>query len=137
MRSICTVFLIVINLVAQAQPKGFQPLKDVAGFQHSLSVSNAAVQTINSDFNQTKNLSLLSDKIKSKGKFYFKKEDKIRIEYTSPYYYLLVMNGGQLMVKDEQKTTKVNTGNSKTMQSVNRVIIDCMKGAVFQNPDFS
>ena len=79
---------------------------------------------------------MLSDKIKSKGKFYFKKEDKVRIEYTSPYYYLLIMNGGQLIVKDDQKTSKINTRNSRTMQSVNRIIIDCMRGTVFQNPDF-
>ena len=94
------------------------------------------MQTISSDFTQVKNLSMLAEKIKSKGKFYFKKEDKARIEYTSPFSYLLVMNGGQLLVKDEQKTSKVNTKNSKTMQSVNRIMIDCMKGTVFQNPDF-
>lgn len=79
---------------------------------------------------------MLAEKIKSKGKFYFKKEDKVRIEYTQPFSYLLVMNGGQLMVKDEQKTSKINTKNSKTMQSVNRIMVDCMRGTVFQNPDF-
>jgi outer membrane lipoprotein-sorting protein len=131
-----TAILIFSAFAASAQAKGYAPVKDVKSFQTALSKSNAAIQTISSDFSQTKNLSLLSDKIKSKGKFYFKKEDKVRIEYISPYYYLLVMNGGQLMVKDEQKTTKVNTGNSKMMQSVNRVMIDCMKGTVFQNPDF-
>jgi outer membrane lipoprotein-sorting protein len=46
------------------------------------------------------------------------------------------MNGGQVMVKDEQKTNKINTKNSKTMQSVNHIMIDCMRGTVFQNTDF-
>lgn len=119
-----------------AQPKGFQQLKDVNGFRQSLSRSNAEVQTISSDFMQVKNLSLMAEKIRSKGKFYFQKEDKVRIEYTSPFQYLLIMNGGQLMVKDEQKASHINTKNSKAMQSVNRVIMDCMRGTVFQNPDF-
>ncbi|XZF15346.1 LolA family protein [Chitinophagaceae bacterium MMS25-I14] len=119
-----------------AQPKGYQPMKNTAAFQQELGKANAVKQTIASDFTQVKNLSLLADKIKSKGKFFFKKDDKVRIEYTTPYYYLLVMNGGQIMVKDEQKTSKVNTKNSKTMQSVNRIMIDCMRGTVFQNPDF-
>lgn len=131
-----TIFALFVGLALHAQPKGFQPVKNVAPFQAALSQANAAKQTIASDFSQVKNLSLLADKIKSKGKFYFKKEDKVRIEYTSPYSYLLVMNGGQLMVKDEQKSNKINTRNSKTMQSVNRVMIDCMRGTVFQNPDF-
>jgi outer membrane lipoprotein-sorting protein len=79
----------------------------------------------------------MNDKVNSKGKFYFKKEDKIRIEYTSPFQYLLVMNGGQIMVRDENKTNKINTRNSKTMQSVNRVMMDCMRGTVFGNKDFT
>ncbi len=128
--------LLCSSFVVTAQPKGYQQLKDVNAFQQSLAKSNAAKQTITSDFTQIKNLSLLSEKIKSKGKFYFKKEDKVRIEYTAPYAYLVVMNGGQLTIKDEQKTSKINTKNSKLMQSVNRIIIDCMRGTVFQNSDF-
>jgi len=126
----------MISVGAMAQPKGYTAVKNLSAFQQGLSQANAGKQTITSDFTQVKNLSLLSDKIKSKGKFYFKKDDKVRIEYTSPYSYLLVMNGGQVMVKDEQKTSKINTKNSKTMQSVNRIMIDCMRGTVLQNPDF-
>lgn len=119
-----------------AQPKGFTPVKNAASFQASLAKANASVTTISSDLSQTKNMVLLSEKIKSKGKFYFMKEDKVRIEYTSPYSYLLVMNKGQILVKDEQKTSKVNTKNNKTMQSVNRIMMDCMRGTVLNNPDF-
>lgn len=131
--SVCLFFC---GIAAFAQPKGFRSVKNVQVFQSALLKSNASVNTISSDFTQVKNLALLSDKIKSKGKFFFKKEDKVRIEYTSPYSYLLVMNGGQILVKDEQKTSKVNTKNSKTMQSVNRIMIDCMRGTVLNNPDF-
>lgn len=133
---LATLAMCVIGLGAYAQPKGFSAVKNLSGFQQSLSKSSAAVQTIQSDFSQVKNLSLLADKIKSKGKFYFKKEDKVRIEYTTPFTYLLVMNAGQILVKDEQKTNKVNTKNSKTMQSVNRIMVDCMRGTVLSNPDF-
>ena len=136
LKILSTLSLLLVTLISFAQPKGFQQVKDVKEFQTRLSTSNAKVNTVSSDFTQTKNLALLSDKIKSKGKFYFKKEDKVRIEYTSPYSYLLVMNNGQIMVKDEQKTSKINTKNSKTMQSVNRIMIDCMRGTVLNNPDF-
>lgn len=130
------VLCVGLALYGRAQPKGFSAVKNTAAFQQAMGRSNAAVETIESDFNQTKNLALLADKIKSKGKFYFKKQDKVRIEYTSPYSYLLVMNAGQILVKDETKSSKINTRNSKTMQSVNRIMLDCMRGTVFQNPDF-
>lgn len=129
-------FLLFICVSAHAQPKGYQTVRNVANFQQALSKNSTQVQTITSDFVQVKNMALLEEKIKSKGKFYYKKEDKVRIEYTSPFTYLLVMNAGQVMVKDEQKTSKINTKNSKTMQSVNRIMIDCMRGSVFQNTDF-
>jgi len=136
MRSFFVTVLLFNSLCVWGQPKGFKAVKNVQEFQSALAKANASVQTISSDFTQVKNMALLEDKIRSKGKFYFKKEDKVRIEYTSPYSYLLVMNGGQIMVRDEQKTSKVNTRNSKTMQSVNRIMIDCMRGTVLNNPDF-
>lgn len=136
MRSIILFAALAIATVSYAQPKGFKEVKNIIAFQQDLSKSNAAVQTISSDFSQIKNMALLAEKIKSKGKFYYKKEDKVRIEYLTPFNYLLVMNGTQVMVKDEQKTNKINTKNSKAMQSVNRIMIDCMRGTVFQNPDF-
>lgn len=129
-------FLLLFSVAVTAQPKGFKPLANTAALQQGLQTSTAALQSIQSDFSQVKHLSLLADKITSKGKFYYRKEDKVRIEYTAPFQYLVVMNGGQMMVKDEQKSTKVNTRNSKTMQSVNRIMLDCMRGTVFSNPDF-
>lgn len=130
------LFLLLITGTTWGQPKGYSTVKNMQEFQTAMAKANATLQTIASDFNQIKNLSLLSDKIKSKGKFYFKKEDKVRIEYTSPYTYLLVMNGVQVMVKDEQKTSKINARGNKAMQSVNRIMIDCMRGTVLSNPDF-
>jgi outer membrane lipoprotein-sorting protein len=136
MRSVFSLIACILSLSVSAQPKGFHPLGNVPQFQQLLARSTAALQSIQSDFVQTKHLSLLSDKITSRGKFYYRKEDKVRIEYMTPFQYLLVMNGGQIMVKDEQKTSRINARNSKVMQSVNRIMIDCMRGSVFSNPDF-
>ncbi|WP_198666824.1 LolA family protein [Taibaiella helva] len=123
---------------AQAQtPAGFKTLASTAALQTSLAATARSTQSISSDFTQVKHMKMMNDKVSSRGKFYFRKEDKIRIEYQSPFQYLLVMNGGQIMVKDEQKSNKVNTRNSKTMQSVNRVMMDCMRGTVFTNKDFN
>jgi outer membrane lipoprotein-sorting protein len=126
----------VTNVIAQV-PKGYVAVSNTTSLQTSLAATAKKTQTIASDFTQVKHMKMMNDKVNSRGKFYFKKEDKIRIEYTSPFQYLLVMNGGQIMVRDENKTNKINTRNSKTMQSVNRVMMDCMRGTVFGNKDFS
>ncbi len=126
-----------LALTTQAQPNGYTLLKNADAFRQALNQANASKESVVSDFIQTKHLSMLEDKISSKGKFFFKKENRIRIEYIEPYTYLLVMNGGEIMVQDGQKTSRINTRNSKVMQSVNRIIIDCMSGNVFRNGDFS
>ncbi len=136
MRSIASLIFLFIAINAIAQPPGFKKMDDMQSFKTAISKTNKGLQNISSDFKQVKNLSLLAEKIHSKGKFYFMKEDKVRIEYTAPYSYLMVMNGTRMLVKDEQKTNKINTGNSKMMQSVNRVMVDCMSGNVMSNPDF-
>ncbi len=130
------LFSLILSGAAFAQPKGYKAIANVAAFQQTLARSTSSLQSLQSDFVQTKHLSMLAEKISSKGKFYYRKEDKLRIEYTSPFQYLLVMNGGQVLVKDEQKTSRINARSSRTLQSVNRIMLDCMRGSVFSNPDF-
>ena len=137
MRSAAFVLLLIASsFTSFAQQADFKKLDDVNSFRTAQAKANVAISNITSDFKQVKHMSLLAEKIQSKGKFYFMKNDKLRIEYTEPYKYLVVMNGTRMLVKDEQKTNKINAGNSKMMQSVNRIMVDCMRGTVLSNPDF-
>jgi outer membrane lipoprotein-sorting protein len=135
-------FFVMVGLVcsqlAIAQvPQGFKAMLAMQQLQQTLAKNAQQTQTISSSFKQTKHMKMMNEKMQSKGLFYYKQTDKIRIEYTHPFTYLLVMNAGQIMVKDENKSNKINTKNSKTMQSVNKVMMDCMRGTVFANKDFS
>jgi outer membrane lipoprotein-sorting protein len=86
---------------------------------------------------QEKNLSMLADKITSKGKFWFKKENKVRMEYAQPSYYLLVMNGKDIKVKDGQKENRVSTKGNKLFEQINKITIDCVQGNIVNNADFN
>ncbi|RQO31604.1 outer membrane lipoprotein carrier protein LolA [Taibaiella sp. KBW10] len=135
------LYKILLTLAAalslQTATAQFTALSNTAAVQQTLAATATKTQTISSDFTQVKNMKMLNDKVSSKGKFYFKQNDKVRIEYTQPFQYLLVMSGGMIMVKENGKVSKINTRNSLTMQSVNRVMMDCMRGTVFNNKDFS
>lgn len=119
-----------------SQSKGYSNINDTRVLQKKLMENASQINTISSDFIQEKNMKMLEEKVISKGKFYYKKEDKIRIEYLQPFHYLLIISGGSITVKDESKSNKINTKNSKSMQSVNKVMMDCMRGTVFNNKDF-
>lgn len=122
---------------AMAQKAGFTALNGTAALQSALNKSAQTTKSISSDFTQVKHMKMLNDKVNSKGKFYYKQQDKVRIEYLSPFQYLLVMNGGMIAVKENGKVSKINTRNSQTMRSVNNIMMDCMRGTVFNNKDFS
>ena len=130
------LFFILFSLNSFAQ-KGYTAIADINTFKTNFSIASQKIESIESDFIQVKNLSMLKDKINSKGKFYYKKGNKVRIEYTSPYNYLMVLNNNNMMVKDDKKTSNYNTKSNKIMQSVNNIMLDCMKGNVYGNKEFS
>jgi len=137
MKKTFLLIFLFLPFFALCQEKGFSLINNVKPLQELLAANAQKTGSISSDFLQEKNMKMLQDKVISKGKFFYKKEDKIRIEYTTPFQYLLIMSGGNITVKDEGKTNKINARNSKTMQSVNHVMMDCMRGTVFTNKDFS
>lgn len=134
---IVVLLLLAFSLNVRAQKAGFSAMANTSALQQALAKNAQATQSISSDFGQVKHMKMLNDKVSSKGKFYYKQSDKVRIEYTSPFSYLLVMNGGMISVKENGKVSKINTRNSLTMQSVNKIMMDCMRGTVFNNKDFS
>ncbi len=119
-----------------AQPAGYTPIKDLANFKEQFTVIAQKTETIKSDFTQEKNLSMLSEKIISRGKFWFKKDNRLRMEYDTPFKYLVILNSGNMYIKDDKKETTVSLKSSKIFQQINKIILDCVQGAVFNNPDF-
>ncbi|MGZ4036422.1 MAG: LolA family protein, partial [Bacteroidia bacterium] len=85
-----TLFLMLVVNAAMAQ--SFKPVKDTAALKLRIEAMSKATNAIESDFTQEKNLSVLSEKVNSKGHFSFKKENMLRWEYTTPYKYLIVIN---------------------------------------------
>lgn len=128
---------IVCAIPTRAQQPGFKPVADAAAFKQQFAKASQATQSIQCDFVQEKNLSMLSDKIVSKGKFWFRKENKVRMEYMQPSYYLLVMNGKDIKTKDGQKENRVSTKGNKLFEQINKITVDCVQGNVVNNADFN
>ena len=120
----------------QAQYAGYKTVADMTAFKGAFAAAAKQTQTIKSDFVQEKNLGMLSEKITSKGKFWFKKDNMVRMEYNQPYQYLVVINKNDVFVKDGQKENKISTKSNKLFQQINRMMVDCVQGTALSNPDF-
>ena len=124
-------------LPACAQPKGYTPVKDVPAFKAAFVRESAKIETIESDFKQEKVLSALTETIQSRGQFWFKRANKVRIEYKTPFTYTLILNGDKMLVRDGEKKSQVNVRSNKLFQQVNRIMIDCVQGTILDSKDFT
>lgn len=114
----------------------FKPVKDPVLFRKQFAESSDQIKSVKSDFVQEKNMSMLSEKITSKGKFYFKKEKMVRLEYTQPYNYLMIINGDNILIKDDKKTSKVSASSNKMFKQINEIIVDCLQGTAIGKKDY-
>jgi outer membrane lipoprotein-sorting protein len=136
-----TRFLILAGLFfcwlnSRGQYPGYTEVKNTESFKKLFVQSALATESIKADFTQEKSLTMLSEKINSSGKFFFRKKDRLSMEYIKPYPYLLILNGGKIYVRDGEKETKISAGSNPVFQQVNRILIDCVSGNLLDNPDF-
>ncbi|MEN8121054.1 MAG: outer membrane lipoprotein carrier protein LolA [Bacteroidota bacterium] len=135
MKQFILLFLLIISLNSFSQEK-FYPVKSIKELEQKLNASSAKINTITSDFKQEKHLAFLNDIIITKGKFWFKKENKLRWEYTSPFKYMIVINNGKFIIKDEDKINEYDINSNKAFQEVNNLIINSVRGTLLEDDKF-
>jgi outer membrane lipoprotein-sorting protein len=129
--------LLAVSFATLAQYPGYSAITDLSKFRAEFSAATQKIVSIKSDFVQEKNLAMLSEKIISKGKFWFKRESQVRMEYIQPFTYLMILNKDKVFIKDGQKENKVSTRSNKLFQQINRIMVDCMQGTALDNHDFT
>ena len=130
------ILLLSAGFLSKAQYAGYSLVADLTKFKAAFAVAAQKTSSIKSDFTQDKNLSMLSEKITSKGNFWFKKDSRVRMEYNHPFQYLMILNKDKVYIKDGQKESKVSTKSNKMFQQINKIMIDCMQGTTLDNTDF-
>ena len=109
------------------------PMKDIDGFKARLNSMSATISTIESDFVQEKNLSVLANKITSRGHFCFMKESNIRWEYMQPYKYLIIINKDKIFIKEEGNQKQYDIQSNRMFQEMNKFISGCIQGDILKN----
>ncbi|MCA5582635.1 LolA family protein [Parabacteroides gordonii] len=121
-------FLLVVFCLPLAAQKDLTPLASVTAFQERLKKEAASLSSIESDFTQEKFLDVFNEKIVSKGRFYYKQENMIRMDYTSPIDYQIIINGQKLKIVSEGKSNVVNLGSNQMMNEMKGMLAACMIG---------
>jgi len=137
-KTYCTAKYFIIGVFVSAAfqltaqvPK--TPMKDINGFKEKLANMSEKINTIESDFIQEKNLSILSNKIISRGDFCYRKENNIRWEYHQPYQYLIIISNDKIFIKEDKSQKQYDIQSNKMFQEMNKFISGCIQGDILKN----
>jgi outer membrane lipoprotein-sorting protein len=126
------ITFLFMSVVLPAQEKKSE-MTNPSLFRKNLTEATKKTNSIQSTFSQEKSLSVLSEKILSKGKFYFRKNNLLRWEYTYPFSYLIILNNGQILVRDEDSEKHFDAASNKVFGEINSILLGCAQGTLLND----
>jgi outer membrane lipoprotein-sorting protein len=137
MKNSISLISLFVSLSCLAQlPSGYKAVKDTTAFKQKMEAQSKLINTLESDFTQEKYLSVMSEKIISKGHFHFKKINMLRWEYNDPYKYLIAINKNKMYIKDNGKVSKYDINSNKMFKSINEMMVNTVQGNLLNNKDY-
>ena len=130
--------LIILLLIISSCPSFAQdrtPLKNHTELKKKMIKQSKETTSIVSDFTQEKHVSFMKEPQISNGKFYYSQHDKMRWEQQAPFNYVLLINDGNVRIKDNGKEKNIK-GANKMMGIINKLMLGLINGQIFENKDF-
>ena len=106
----------------------YTPIADMESFRQRLSIENKQYATIKCDFTQYKHLTIMDEPLVSSGEFCFSKEDKVRLDYTAPSPYLIVLNGQKVSITKEGKSNVYDMASYQMVTVMKTMLSSCLLG---------
>lgn len=133
--AILFLFLLMIAQGSNGQDT-LNSMKDPEAFRKNMLESSAHITNISSDFIQLKHLSFLEEEVESQGVFYFQKENKLRWEYNDPFFYLIIFNGDNILIQDDNKTNVYDAASGRLFKEINNIMITLVDGSILESDNF-
>lgn len=125
-----TALLYVLLLSFTIFGQEMKPITKAVEFEKKLRDAAGKIQSVESSFRQEKFMKVFSDKMVSTGMFYYRKPNKISLQYEKPMQYAVTINGDKLQTVTGGKKTTVNLGSNKMMAQMRSLIEASMIGNI-------
>lgn len=129
-------FMALFCVVGKSQ-EAYRPMEDTEAFRQKMFEASGSTHSISSDFIQLKYLSFLEEKVESKGLFYFMKENRLRWEYTDPFFYLIIFSGDTVSIQDDNNSYLYDASSGKMFQEINNIMLSMVNGTILESNDFT
>lgn len=134
-KTIALVFLLV-SLTTYAQDASFKPVSknEVSALISKIEKASASFSTLQSSFVQKKEISVLSETVTSKGNLLYKKGNKLCWEYSAPYFYLFILNGDKVFIKNDKSTKEFDTKSNALFKEISILLMNSISGTGLIDP---
>ena len=133
MKTVINILLYLIIFTTTACAQTVVSKKDQKPIIEKIEKTSSTMKSMQCDFVQTKTMKMLSKKMVSSGVMYFKRKDKLRWQYKTPYYYTFLMNGDNVKIKSAKNTQNIKVQNNKMFRQITNVIIGSITGGTLKD----
>lgn len=98
---------------------------EINTLKQKINSATSKLNSLQSDFTQTKHLDFMENEIKSTGKLYYKSPSKVRWEYKTPNPYYVILNDKKIFVNDNGKKSQ----QEKSMKYLSEIMLKLAKGS--------
>jgi len=94
-----------------------------------------SIRTLECTFVQTKELSIMNDKMVSNGTMAFAQPNKISWHYTSPYDYTFIIAGDKVLIGKGKNRNSIDLKSSQAFQGIAKMIAGSVTGKCLTQTD--
>lgn len=120
-KTLISIAFLLASLLALAQGGEAQARQKIAA-------AAQAMQTLQCDFVQTKQLRMLNNKMVATGRMCYSRNDKLRWEYQKPYQYTFIMNGDRVLLRNRERSDIIDVRKNKLFREIARIMMSSVVG---------
>jgi outer membrane lipoprotein carrier protein len=125
--------LLVFSIGLSAQSMRLATEQQKKEMTATISRVSSSMKTMQCSFVQTKHLSIMNDKLVSKGKMFYKQSSQLRWQYVSPYSYTFIINGNKVMMQSASRRNVIDVKSSRLFKSITKIMMNSVTGRSLSN----
>jgi outer membrane lipoprotein-sorting protein len=130
MRILPVIIIILLCSPVAAQDNSFNPVPNnqITSYTDEIEKASASLSSLQCTFTQEKSIAILQESVVSTGTLLFKKENKLCWEYKTPYYYLFVLNGDKVYIKNDKSASEFDTKSNALFKEISLLLVNSISG---------
>lgn len=126
------IFLFSVVAIGQNTPLSEPEMKN---FTQGVAIEAKNLESLSSDFVQTKYIQLMQESAVSSGKLFYKAPNVLKWEYSSPYNYMILFKENQLFINDNGDKSVTSLRSNKLFEKLVSLISGSVNGKLLADQE--